>query len=100
MIPVRVPATFRPHIISDDCHPGPGHWLYGEPCPVCDLALAVDGQPVALVAVGIAPASQKERGWTNGGAVAVHTACTNTAPITGETGPTGTAAQAGVLDAR
>jgi len=73
MFPVRVPATFVPHITRDDFGVEPGHPPYGEPCPVCGRPIT--SGPVALVAVGIPPEHRKPSGWTVGAAVAVHTAC-------------------------
>ncbi|WP_157251099.1 hypothetical protein [Nonomuraea typhae] len=75
MIPVRLPATFEPYIVRDDCTLSADHPLYGSPCPVCPTPLGTDGKPVALVAVGIDPDDRKPVGWMTGAAVAVHTAC-------------------------
>lgn len=77
MIPVRLPATFEPYIVRDDCLLDVDHPLYGKACPACDHQLGVDQLPVALVAIGIAPGDRegKSSGWTSGAAVAVHTAC-------------------------
>lgn len=75
MIPVRLPATFEPHVVRDDCLIEDGHPLYGQDCPACGRPIGTDPELVALVAVGIAPEDRQPAGWTTGGAVAVHTAC-------------------------
>jgi hypothetical protein len=75
MIPVRIPSAFEPYIVRDDCLLDAEHPLHGQPCPACAEPLGADGLPVALVAIGIAPAARKSEGHTSGGAVAVHTAC-------------------------
>ena len=79
MIPVRLPATFTPHIVSDGKTLAPDHPLRQTLCPVCDGALGVDvagdGGLIALVAVGIHPEDRKDGGWTTGAAVAAHAMC-------------------------
>lgn len=75
MIPVRVRADFVPNVIRDDIILSSDHWLYGDQCPACYEGLGLDGKPIALVAVGIAPQNRKESGWTNGAAVALHADC-------------------------
>jgi hypothetical protein len=74
MIPVRVPADAKPVLASERRYAANrGHPLDPLPCPVCDGPLGE--QVVVLVLAGIAPEDRKERGWTTGGAVAVHAAC-------------------------
>ena len=73
MIPVRVPADLTVNTIGGIRTLNPDHPLYATCCPVCDEQL--DGLPITLVAVGIAPVDRKPAGWTTGGAVAVHAAC-------------------------
>ncbi len=80
MIPVRLPTAFEPHIVRDDLLLAPDHPFHGQECPVCFQPLGADMLPVALVAIGIAPASRqplgrRPSGWSSGAAVAVHTAC-------------------------
>jgi hypothetical protein len=72
LIPVRVPADLRPHIVSLK-HLAAEHPLGQSMCPVCDGPL--HDRTVALVAVGIAPEDRKPAGWTTGGCVLVHTEC-------------------------
>jgi hypothetical protein len=74
VIPVRVPATAKPVLASERRFAASrGHPLDNLPCPVCDGPLG--DQVTVLVLAGIAPEDRKERGWTHGGAVAVHAAC-------------------------
>jgi hypothetical protein len=75
VIPVRVPALAKPVLASDRVFDiAPGHPLSDQDCPVCDGPLV--GHPVVLVFVGIAPDDRKPAGFTTGGAVTVHEACT------------------------
>lgn len=80
MIPVRVPADLKVHVVRDGILLTPESPAYGDACPVCDEAMGYDGLEVALVAVGIMPTDRKTSGWTHGGAVAVHTECAKGTP--------------------
>ena len=85
MIPVRVPALMEPVLASPRRFTiAADHPLAAGFCPVCDGPLT--GQPVVLVFVGIAPEDRKPAGFTTGGAVAVHAACTGVPEQGGEEG--------------
>jgi hypothetical protein len=75
MIPVRVPAGMAVTLANERrfAPAAEGHWLHGQPCPVCDEPLG-QGTTV-LVFAGILPEDRKPGGWTTGAAVAVHETC-------------------------
>lgn len=82
MIPIRVPAHAAPLTVGGVRHLNPDHRLYRHICPIDDRPLA--DEPVTLVHVGTHPDNQKDTGWTNGAAVAVHAACLGLCESTAE----------------
>ncbi|HEY3702003.1 MAG TPA: hypothetical protein VGL32_07090 [Acidimicrobiales bacterium] len=79
MIPVRVPADLKVHTVGGVRRLEEENPLFYRDCPVCDTYLL--DEPITLVAVGIRPDDRKERGWTTGGAIAVHVACVGAASV-------------------